>query len=442
MVRQVIESFLKKHQIPQDAGFIVTVSGGADSISLLHAFKYLNLRILVLHCNFSLRGKESDMDEQFVKRFCESYGITHRVKKFNTIEYANEKGISIEMAARELRYAWFKEIKEKKNMDYIVAGHHADDVAETVFINYCRGTGIKGLTGIKPINNDVIRPLLSCTKADILNYIEENQLGYHTDSSNNSLDHVRNRIRHQVIPVLKEINPSFLDTVADNCNTFTETEKIFRYGIQKLQESVLDCEEDEILIDIAKTLATPAPYTLLYEILKPFGFNKTQIGDILNSHTAIPGKQFVANKHILVRGRTYWRLYDNSNNIQTTINIDECGNYNIGSLAFEVSCFPKPENFEIPMQSNIACMDADKVKFPLLIRNWQVGDYFCPIGMKKSKKKLSDFFIDQKFSSKQKKECLLLNSDNKICWIINHRLDDRFKINALTKNIIQVHIKK
>ena len=408
MIQETIKNFLQQHHISRDAGFILAVSGGADSICMLHAFKYLNLKMLVLHCNFSLRGKESDMDEQFVKRFCDSYGIAHSVKKFDTLKYARENGLSVEMAARELRYTWFREMKEKKKMDYIVVAHHADDVAETVLINLCRGTGIKGLTGIKSINGDILRPLLPCSRTDILKYIE--------------------------------INPSFLDTMTENCETLKETEEIFQYGIHRFQEEILDCEEDELLIHISKTLATPAPYTFLYETLKPFGFNKVQIRDILNTHTAIPGKQFIAGHHTLERGRIFWRLYDNSKCSRTIVSIPTTGIYTIGKLKVEFTLFPRTEEFVIPQQPDIACLDADKLQFPLLIRNWQAGDYFCPIGMKKSKKKLSDFFRDQKFSSKQKQECLLLLSDEKIAWIIGNRPDDRFKITSFTSNILQISI--
>lgn len=438
MIRETIFHFLQQHQIPQDARFILAVSGGADSICMLHACKYLNLKILVLHCNFSLRGKESDMDEQFVKRFCDNYGIAHSVRKFNTIEYAKEKGLSIEMAARELRYAWFLEMMKKKKMDYIVVAHHADDVAETLLINLCRGTGIKGLTGIKPVHGKILRPLLECSRKDILQYIEDHQLGFRTDSTNNSFDYVRNKIRHQVIPILKEINPSFLDTIKDNCMALKETEEIFNYGIQQLQEGLLDCEEDEILIHIKKTLASPAPYTLLYETLKPFGFNKTQIKDLLNTHASTPGKQFIAGQHTLVKGRTFWRLYNNSKQTQIHQLIETTGEFSVAEQTFEVSLFTRPENFDIPTDQHIACLDGDKIKFPLTIRNWQAGDYFCPIGMKRSKKKISDFFIDQKMSTKQKKECLLFLSDQKICWIAGHRLDERFKITPFTKKILQI----
>ena len=378
------------------------------------------------------------MDEQFVKRFCDNYGIAHTVRKFNTREYAKEHGLSIEMAARELRYNWFNEVLQKKKKDYIVVAHHADDLAETVLINWCRGTGIKGLTGIKPVNGVILRPLLACSRADVMEYIEKHQLGFRTDSTNNSLDYVRNKIRHQIIPVLKEINPSFLDTIQDNCTALKENEEIFNYGIQELQEQVLDCDEDEILIDIKKTLASPAPYTLLYETLKPFGFNKTQIRDLLHSQHSISGKRFVAENHTLEKGRTFWRLYDHTKQIHTTQFIQEPGQYTISGKSFEVTVFQRPVDFEIPKDPTMACLDAEKIKFPLMIRNWQLGDYFCPLGMKRSKKKISDFFVDQKMSKKQKEECLLLLSGDDICWVIDHRVDERFKINAFTKQILQI----
>lgn len=440
-IRTTIEQFLEKYRISRQAGFIIAVSGGADSITLLHAFKYLNLNILALHCNFSLRGKESDMDEQFVKRFCDSYGIAHSVRKFDTLSYAREQGLSIEMAARELRYAWFREMKRRKKMDYIVLAHHADDVAETVFINFCRGTGIKGLSGIQPVHDDLLRPLLPCSRQEILAYTDTNRLTFRTDSTNNSLDYVRNKIRHTVIPVFKEINPSFLNTVTENCEILKETEQIFNYGIRHLQEHILDCETDEILIHIARTLASPAPYTLLYETLRPFGFNKTQIRDILQSRQATPGKQFIAGHHTLVKGRTHWRLYDNSLYQTVSVEIPGPGEYLIGGKKYVFSLFPREADFSIPTDPATACMDAGKAVFPLLIRNWEPGDYFCPIGMKKSKKKISDFFTDQKFSAKQKKECLLLLSGQKIAWILNHRLDDRFKITSFTKEILMIREK-
>lgn len=439
-MRKIIENFLEKYRIPTDAGFLIAVSGGADSISLLHLFKYMNLRIQALHCNFGLRGKESNMDEQFVKRFCDSYGIPLSVKKFDTLGYARQNSLSIEMAARELRYNWFREMKEKKKMDYIVTGHHADDLAETVLINMCRGTSIKGLTGIKPINGDLLRPLLDCSRTDILQYIQDNQLGYRTDSTNNSLDFVRNKIRHRIIPVCKEINPAFLNVIRENCETLKETEQIYRYAIGQLKTQVMEHQGEEILIHIGKTLATPAPCTLLYELLTPFGFNKTQIRDIFNSRDALSGKQFLSENYTLVKGRTYWRMFCHTTQTVTNIEIPKPGEYTINDKHYRFEIIPRTPDFQIPDDSSIACLDADKLGFPLKIRNWEKGDRFCPLGMKKLQKKISDFFIDQKFSTKQKKDCLLLLSGEHIAWVIGHRPDERFKIISVTQNILKISV--
>ena len=433
-----IKQFLKEHEIDTNAGFIIAVSGGADSITLLHAFKYLNLKIHALHCNFNLRGKESNMDEQFVKRFCETYGIAMSVKHFDTQEYARKKGISIEMAARELRYDWFEEMRLKKKMDYIVVGHHADDLAETVFINICRGTGIKGLTGIRPVKDKILRPLLSRSREEIIAYINQNQLGYRTDSTNNSLDYVRNKIRHTIIPVCKEINPSFLNTVQENCDTMKEVEQIYRYGIEQLKAAVMSEENGETLIDIQKTINTPAPYTLLFEILRPYGFNSTQIDDILNSCDAIPGKQFEAGEYLLTKGRIYWRLFNILEKEDERTLLADNGEYRVEDYTFTLEEHDIDDSFEVPQDPTTGCFDVARLSYPLVLRHWSTGDWFCPLGMKRSKKKLSDFFTDLKFSAKQKKDCLLLQSGKDIIWVVGHRIDDRYKISPTTKRILVV----
>ena len=438
-MQQIIQDFFETYHIPQSAGFIIAVSGGADSITLLHLFKYLNLNIIALHCNFGLRGKESNMDEQFVKRFCDLYGIPLSVRKFQTTRYAEEKGISIEMAARELRYEWFREMKNKKKMDYIVTAHHADDLAETIFINLCRGTGLKGLTGIKPVNGDLLRPLLSCSRTEILTYIEQQQLGFRTDSTNSSLKFVRNKIRHKIIPVCKEINPAFLNVIRENCETLKETEKIYTYGIEKLKKEVCEYKNGETLIHIQKTLETPAPYTLLYEILKPAGFNKTQIRDILNSSRSTPGKKFMSGMFTLTKERNYWRLSGSGPVPFTSFEIEQEGDYEINGILYRFELIASSAGFQIPADPAIACLDADKAPFPLRIRSWEKGDRFCPLGMKKLQKKLSDFFTDLKFSTKQKKECLLLTSANQIAWVIGYRIDDRFKTNPFTQRILKIY---
>lgn len=437
-MQQIIRAFLDKQGIATDSGFIVAVSGGPDSMALLHLFKYMNLRILALHCNFGLRGKESNMDEQFVKRFCETYGIPLSIKKFDTRRYASDKGISIEMAARELRYEWFREMLKKKKMDYIVTGHHADDQAETLFINLCRGTGIRGCIGIKAVNGPLLRPLLSCSRDQILEYLEKHKIGYRIDSTNRSLDFVRNKIRHKIIPVCKEINPSFLETVRENCFHMTEVLNLYAYAIENLQSQTTEQRGKELLIHIRNLLSTPAPSTLLYEILSPYGFNKAQIRDILRSHSSIPGKRFLSENYVLHRGRIYWRVNPKEKQEKIQLFLEKTRDFQIAGTNYRMEIFDKKEDFVIPSDPSLACLDADKVSFPLTVRNWENGDRFCPLGMKKLQKKVSDFFADQKFTARQKEECLFLISAGKIAWIIGYRLDDRFKITSLTKRILRI----
>ncbi|MDR2131570.1 MAG: tRNA lysidine(34) synthetase TilS [Odoribacteraceae bacterium] len=439
---ETIKTFLKTNHIDPHARFIIAVSGGADSIALLHAFKYLNADILALHCNFALRGKESDMDEQFVKRFCTTYGIPHSVKRFDTAATARERGVSLEMAARELRYAWFEEIRQQKRRDYIVLGHHADDQAETLLLNLCRGTGIKGLTGMRPVNGQLLRPLLDRSRGEILDYIKSNQLGFRTDSTNESLDYTRNKLRHRVLPVLKEINPSFLRTTRETIHILGEVESVYRHGIEQLKRKITVEEEGELLIHIRKLMASPAPYSLLFEIVRPYGFNATQVRDILDSHTAIPGKQFQAGEYLLTRGRTYWRLFNVLEGDSTPALLADAGEYRVGPLLFRLHEQEIDDSFTIPTARHIACFNRDKLIYPLVARHWRAGDRFCPLGMKWSKKKLSDFFIDQKFSAKQKKECLILQSGDDIIWVVGHRIDDRYKITSTTRRALLITVER
>ncbi|WP_251622857.1 tRNA lysidine(34) synthetase TilS [Odoribacter lunatus] len=442
MIQQTILSFLKEHHIARNARFLIAVSGGADSIALLYGYKNLNLNITALHCNFNLRGEESDTDEQFVRQFCHIHQIPLYTKHFDTSKYAKEKSMSIEMAARALRYTWFHEIKQQQQMDYIVIGHQADDIAETLFINLCRSTGIKGLSGIKPINGDILRPLLSCSRQEILDYLKANHIEYRNDSSNNSLDFTRNIIRHKIIPVFKEINPSFLTTILNNCQALYETELIYQYGIDILKKSVMQIRENETLIHIEKTINTPAPYTLLFELLRPYGFNKHQTADILRSHLALPGKKFASEEYILTRDRSHWIIYKRKEHSELPFYINNTiGNFHIGEHHLFFETLPYTSLHQIPADPHTAYFDFDKIKFPLQIRNWEKGDFFYPLGMHGCKKKLSDFFSNQKFSAKQKEECLLLLSKNKIVWIIGHRTDERFKISSTTRTLLKITIR-
>ncbi|MDL2251385.1 tRNA lysidine(34) synthetase TilS [Odoribacter sp. OttesenSCG-928-J03] len=440
MLNKCIHTFLQQYRIHTDARFLLGVSGGADSMALLHLFQAAGLNFEVVHCNFNLRGSESDQDEEFVVQYCTEHRIPINRIRFNTREYAKEKGISIEMAARELRYIWFAEIKQQKKADYIAVGHHADDLAETVFINFCRGTGIKGLSGIKAVAGDIIRPLLPYSSEEIIRYNQEHNIAFRTDSTNHSDEYMRNLIRHKVIPVFKEINPSFLHTVQENCHILRETERIFDFAIEQLKKEVTEQNGEELLIHMDKTMESPAPATLLHEILTPYGFNDTQIKDILSTYSAVSGKCFFSSEYTITKDRIYWRLFRTLKNGDTHLEINKEGRYSVQGMTLDVKIMPKGSDFQIPTSTNEVCFDKDKIRFPLVIRNWKKGDFFHPIGMKGRKKKLSDFFQNLKFSAKQKNETLVLMSGENIIWVVGHRTDEYTKITPETKEILRICI--
>ncbi|MDR1415064.1 MAG: tRNA lysidine(34) synthetase TilS [Odoribacteraceae bacterium] len=434
-----IKTVLERHDISPAARFIVAVSGGADSIALLHALKYMNREILALHCNFALRGRESDMDEQFVKRFCNTYGIPHSTRRFDTTAHARARGISIEMAARELRYGWFEETRRRENFDYILLAHHADDQAETLLLNLCRGTAIKGLTGMKTVNGRLLRPLLTLARAEIEEYLRVNRLGHREDSSNASLHYSRNKIRHRVIPALREINPAFARAAGETCRALEETERIFLHGIEQLKKEIVSEENGETLIHVQRLLESPAPYTLLFEILRPYGFNAARVEDILRSAAATPGKLFPAGNHLLSRDRDHWRVFNTGDDEdERPVEMPAEGEYRVGRRVLRLACRDVDEGFRPPDDARVACLDLEKLTFPLLARRWREGDRFCPLGMKRCAKKLSDLFTDLKFSARQKRECLILQSGDDIAWVIGHRLDDRFKITRATGRALVV----
>lgn len=438
--REATEIFLKTHGISRMDGFLVAVSGGADSISLLHVFHALKLRVMALHCNFHLRGEESDGDERFVRDFCEQYRISLYVKHFNTLSYAGERKISVEMAARELRYKWFQEVRELAGMDYVVTAHHADDVAETVIINLCRGTGIRGLEGIQPVRGNLLRPFLACTKADILQYVTDNQLDYRTDSTNASTDIVRNKVRHQIIPVCKEINPAFLAVMGENCETLRATELFYRDAIEWWTKRVSEERGEETVFSISRISESPSPFGLLYEMLAPYGFNKTQIRNLYEGRDGLSGKRICADGYEVVKDRGYWRLFPMPCADVPMTEIKEAGEYRIDEATWQVEVVERGDGFVIPADSSVACMDADKALFPLEVRAWEQGDRFCPLGMGRRQKKVSDFFVDAKFSAVEKAGCRLLLSGGEVAWIAGRRLDERFKVTDATRRVLRVTV--
>jgi len=417
---------------------LLAISGGVDSMVMVSLFSKAKFIFGIAHCNFKLRGIESDEDAAFVKKMALNLGVEYFEKDFNTQETALLKKQSIQVAARELRYEWFKQIVSEKNYDYYATAHQFDDQTETFFINLFRGTGISGLRGILPKNGKCIRPLLFASRNEIEEFAANNGILFRNDSSNDSDKYLRNRIRHQVIPALKETYPDFRKGFITTFKNLTGAEIILNQEIKKKSETLLEKQDFTIKIELKKLrLLDPLP-VYLFEILKPFHFNFSTVEDICEALERIAGKSFFSTTHCLRGERdelviTPLTAMENEYEQEFSIPENETSiNFPV-NLSFEIT--EDKAGFLIQNNPDLAQLDYGKLQFPLKIRKWKPGDAFIPLGMK-GKKLLSDFFINQKFSEAEKQKTWLLVSGNEIVWIIGHRISDKFKITEKTKTIL------
>lgn len=431
-------TYIKKEKLfkPTDK-VLLTVSGGIDSVVMCDLFHQAKIKFAIAHCNFQLRGKESNDDEKFVKALAKKYTVECFHLAFNTSTYAKKHQLSTQVAARELRYDWFEKIRKEHGYKYIATAHHKDDVIETFFINLMRGTGIKGLHGILPKNKKIIRPLLFCNKEEIKAYTQKNKLRYREDSSNASDKYVRNKLRHHVIPLLKTINPQLEDTMMNNIQHLREVETIYFEAIKQQRNAIVKEVDATMQISIPLLQTTNTPTTLLFEFLKPYGYSEAVVHEIIAALNGVSGKQFTSATHRLIKDRDFLIITKKSsipeqqtlrvNKTQKEIVLDNCKLY--------LSKISKNATFEVRRSANIAQVDFDTLSFPLKIRKWKEGDTFQPIGMK-GKKKVSDFFVDTKLSIVQKeKTWILCTSKDEIVWIVGYRIDDRFKIREKTQKV-------
>ena len=416
----------------KQASFLLAVSGGVDSIVLTHLCSKSKLSFAIAHCNFRLRGAESNKDEVLVRQLAEELGIVFHVTHFDTIGYINKNKVSVQMAARELRYGWFKQIMQENGYKTLMTAHHADDNLETFLINLSRGTGLEGLNGI-PTKTDIIsRPLLAFSRAQILKYAESEKLKWREDESNTDTKYLRNKIRHDVIPELKELHPTFLENFGNTLKNLEGSSLILRNHINELKKELFKESEGVVYISIEKlqNLNPVAPY--LYELFKDYGF--TAWSDIKALLTATSGKEVRSKTHRLLKNRDNLLLQGLETSEDAIFFVSEetrSLHYPLKLIVNEV------DNYENANNSNILYIDKKTLKYPLVLRKWQEGDYFYPLGMK-GKKKVSKFFKDEKMDMISKEKQWLLCSDNKIVWIPGKRADDRFKVTEATKSIIKI----
>ena len=432
VLHRIKEHINFNHSYLDGKNLLITCSGGVDSVVLCFLIKSLNFQFSIAHCNFSLRGNESDKDEEFVKKFADKLSVPIFTKTFDTLAFAKEEQISTQMAARDLRYDWFDELSLKHSFNYILTAHHLDDDLETFFINLSRGTGIKGLSGIPSINEKIVRPLLPFSKEEILHFAKKNKLNWREDSSNAKTDYLRNKLRLEVIPRYKEINDHVLNNFKRTREHLEESGALIDDYLSLIRNLVCSEIQDGIRFDVEKLNDLPHTNALLYELLSPYGFKAwDDISDLIKAQS---GKVIYSNSYTLLKDREHLIL---SNKNRKT----EIGEFNISSDDLEIKSpihltIEKVNDIE-NTNNNCIYIDRNKIKYPLQIRRWKEGDSFYPFGMK-GNKKLSKFFKDEKLSLLAKEKIWLLLSDNQIVWVIGIRPDDRFKVDDNTQEIIRI----
>ena len=429
MINQVKEYINKQKLFLKEDKLTLAISGGADSVCLMHVLLDLGIQFDLAHCNFKLRAKESEADEVFVKELAKNHSLKLHCKSFPTKEYANQNKISIQMAARDLRYSWFNELLKSENAKYIAVAHHQDDAIETFFINLIRGTGISGLLGIPEKKSNIVRPFLNMSRSDIEEYLEAKKQTFREDSSNTSVKYLRNKIRIQLIPLLEEMNPKIKETIKKEIAILKETTTVFFHQIESVRKEIVYRNKGVVSINIDKLKKLTPLKIYLFELLQPFGF--TQIEAIILALNTQSGKQFFSTTHELLIDREEMFISKIKPEKDSVLKINQTDKQIKDPVQLKFS-FSKDMN--ISESNNIAQLDFEKLTFPLTLRKWQKGDKFKPLGMP-TFKKLSDFFIDNKFSILQKKKQWLLCSADEIVWVVGCRIDNRFRVQPTTKKL-------
>ena len=431
MLRKIADFIGRNHLLDHAQKHIVALSGGADSVALLLVLKQLDYDIEVAHCNFQLRGTESVRDEQFVVSLCKKLSVPYHLIHFDTNIYASLHQVSLEMAARDLRYRYFEQLRQDIGAGEVCVAHHQDDAVETLLLNLIRGTGIHGLTGIRPRNGHVVRPLLCVSRREIVSFLDAVGQDYVTDSSNLVPDVVRNKLRLQVIPLLKQISPAASENIARTAARMAEAEQIFNQSVRSaLSELYVDGT-----VEIASLLRQPSPQYLIHELLTPFAFTPAQTVQVFEALSGPSGRLFQSPTHELVIDRERLVIEKRSAPVPPLV-IPETGTYHYGDvLKF---CFEVVADTTVSRTADLATVDADKADFPLTVRLVQAGDRFHPFGMKGSRL-VSDYLTDRKRNLLQKRRQLVVtDGSNRIIWLVGERTDQRFAVDGQTSRVLRI----
>lgn len=414
---QKVKRYIDRHELFSSSDkILVALSGGADSVALLRLLQAMGYTCDAAHCNFHLRDKESERDENFVRQLCKELQVQLHITHFETVKEAKSRHLSIEMAARELRYKWFEEIRKTCGATVIAVAHHQDDSVETLLLNLIRGTGINGLRGIRPKNGKIVRPLLCLNRKEILDYLSDIGQEYVTDSTNLQDEYTRNKIRLNLLPLMQEINPSVKESILKTAEHLNDAASVYNISIEAAKQRIMTPEG----VHINALKQEPAPETILFEILYPLGFNAAQVKDIYRTLDGQPGKSFANADWRIVKDRELLLIEPLHGTKRPVL---------------EMKKYAYTPDFIIPRDKHIGCFDVDKLQHPLSLRLWKHGDAFVPFGMK-GWKKVSDYLTDRKFSIVRKEQQWLLCCGEDIIWLVGERTDNRFRIDEKTKNVL------
>lgn len=415
--------------------FLIACSGGLDSMVLTELCRQAELKFSLAHCNFRLRGKESDGDEDFVRQYAKGYNIPFYVTHFDTIGYVNQHKVSVQMAARDLRYNWFARLQQQENMPYLLTAHHADDNLETFLINLSRGTGIDGLIGIPPKTAQVRRPLLPFSKEEIEVFAKSINLTWREDASNMDVKYQRNKIRIEVIPRLKELHPRFLSNFQNTLEYLGQTQALTHNYLENLKKELFIPEKGSFKISLESLMNVTSLESILYGLFNTYGFTEWQnLKDLLQG---MSGKRLLSNTHVLLKDREFLWLSPLDKLNKGTENFLIHGYEDSLDIPFAFTSTQVAERRD--NGANEIFVQKDTLKYPLVLRKWQKGDYFYPLGLNR-KKKLSKFFKDEKMNILEKNEQWLLCSDNEIVWVVGRRADHRFRVSDPNKGVLKFKI--
>jgi tRNA(Ile)-lysidine synthase len=441
MIDQFIANIRLKQLFQLKEPVLLAASGGIDSTVMTHLFHHSSFRFGLVHANFRLRGKDSDDDEQFVFALAASFNVPFFSTRFDTADYAEQFKISIQMAARELRYKWMENIRKENGYHFIATAHHQDDQVETVLLNMFRGTGIQGLHGMVPKQNRVIRPMLSFAKSEIIQYALANKIAYREDRTNAEAHYDRNKIRLEIIPAIEKHYPAFQKTFAANIERWKEADAVYSHAMIRFKKKFLIQKGTDYFISIPMLINSAFSKTLIYELLKEFNFTNDVSGQVFNALGTTSGKWFYSETHRLLLDRKQLIISAReSAEFPEALITSEMKTFKSASLDLKMETVDA-KGFSIRGDHTVSCLDFNLLEFPLLLRRWKRGDYFYPLGMKRKKKKISDYLIDRKIPLNVKENTWVLESGKRIACIIGERIDERFKITLQTQQVFVIRKK-